>query len=66
MNIIEIVPKNTFTCITISAFTSYFGNRDYILLSPNRLVTVQFFLDKLIKSAGFLPPLYNSPEKTAK
>ena len=66
MNIIEIVPKNTFTCITISAFTSFFGNCDYSLLSPNRLVPVQFFLDKM-KNVGWIsPPLYNSPEKTVK
>jgi len=66
MNIIEIVPKNTFTCITISTFTSYFGNCDYSLLSPNRLVQVGFILDKLKKVSWISASLYDSPEKTIK
>ena len=66
MNIIKIVPKNTFTCITISAFTSYFGNCDYSLLSPNRLVPFHFFLNKLTKVSWISAPLYNSPEKIVK
>ena len=57
MNIIKIVPKNTFTCITISAFTSYFGNCDYSLLSPNRLVPVPFIFGQAEKSQlDFCPP----------
>ena len=66
MNIIEIVPKNTFKCNTISAFTSYFENSDYSLLTPNRLVPVQLFLDKLKKICLISTSLYNSPEKTVK
>ena len=45
--IIEIVPKKTFTCLTTSAFTSYFGNCDYSLLSQNNLIQFHF-LDMLI------------------
>ena len=58
MNTIQIVPKNTFTCITISAFTIYFGNCDYSLLSPNRLVLVQLFFGQAEKTQlDFCPPL---------
>ena len=57
MNIIEIVPKNTFTCITISAFTSYFGNCEYSLLSPNQLDSVQFFGQAEKSLLDFCPPL---------
>jgi hypothetical protein len=64
MNIIEIVTKNTFTCITISALISYFGNCDNSLLRPILPVPVQFFLDKLKKVSWIPAPLYNSPEKT--
>ena len=58
MKINEIVPKNTFICITISVITSYFGNCDYSLLSPNRLVPVPFIFGQAEKSQlDFCPPL---------
>jgi len=50
MNIIEIVPKRTPTCLTISAFTIHFGNCDYSLLSPNQLVPFQFIFGQAAKS----------------
>ena len=65
MNIIEFVPKNTSKFIAISAITSHFGNYDYSLLNPNRLVTVKLFFDKLKKITWNSALLYNSPEKTA-
>ena len=55
MNIIKIVSKNTFTCTTISALI-FFVNFDYSLLSQNRLVPVQLFLDNLKKVSWISAP----------
>ena len=66
MNIIEIVAKQMSTCLTISDFTSHFVNYNFSLRSPNRLVPVHFFLDKLKKVNWITTPLHNSPEQTVK
>ena len=66
MNIIEIVAKQTSTSLTISDFTSHFGNCNFSLRSPNRLVPVHFFLDKLKKVNWITTPLHNSPEQSVK
>ena len=57
MNIIEIVPKKTSTCLTISAFKIHFGNCDYSLLSPNRLDPVSFFGQAEKSQLDFCLPL---------
>jgi len=64
MNLIEIAPKKTSSCLTISAFKSHFGNCDYSLLSPNLPVPVQFIFGTTEKSQLDSPPLYNTPKNT--
>ena len=66
MNIIEIVPKKSSTYLTISTFTSRFGNCDYSFLSPNQLVTVHLFFGQAEKSQLDFCPLCNSSEKKVK